>query len=81
MYGSVLPLLVAAVAVGVDDPSVPAVEVTAGAVLVAGGGVAGAVPVAGAGGDVVVGAGCVWVWVVLLPNGSVYCWLPADPPP
>jgi hypothetical protein len=76
VYGSVLPLLDAAVATGVEVVSLPVVTV-AGAVA---GAVAGVVLVAGgvvAGAEVVVGCVCVCVCVVeawvVLPNGSVYC--------
>ena len=74
VYGSVLPLGLASVAIGVVVAAALIVEVvgvTAGVVLVAAGVVTGA--------EVVVCV-CVDVWVVFA-NGSVYCWSPAEPPP
>lgn len=71
VYGSVLPLLVAAVATGAGLVSVLAgavAGVVAGAVLVAGEEVTGAEVVC-----CVCVCVCVELWLVVLPNGSVYC--------
>jgi hypothetical protein len=88
--GSVCPeapveLPVAAVAVGASVPP-PAVDDVAGVAAVV---LGAAWAVLGGAVTAVVGVACevvgefdaVWLELVVLPNGSVYCWLPAEPPP